>query len=82
MSHNFHTIDETTRDFVKDKLIRVKRKPSETDAYFIEDGYYKVLTSNGESFCDGPVWILWDTLGFPYPITPEEFDNLYVVTTL
>lgn len=62
---------------VKKDLILVERLPSETVAYFLPEGYYKVLTSNGESFCNGPVWILWDTSGYPYPITPGEFDKLY-----
>jgi len=78
VSHTFGLIDQETRKLVKDDLIVVKRLPSETEAYFIADGYYKVLTSNGESFCTGPVWILWDTSGFPYPITPEEFNKLYI----
>lgn len=77
-TYTYAIIDKTTKDMVKDNLIRVKRKPSETDAYFIPHGHYKVITSNGESKCQGPVWILWDTLGYPYPITPAEFGNLYV----
>lgn len=80
MSHTYTygLVDQTTRDTVKNDLIRVERQPSETDAYFIPSGHYKVVTSNGESHCLGPVWILWDTAGYPYPITPEEFDKLYV----
>lgn len=58
--------------------MEVERLPSETMAYFIRDGYYKVMTANGESFCSGPVWILWDSIGCPYPITPEEFNKFYV----
>jgi hypothetical protein len=79
VSHSVAIVDQTTREFVQDELVRVERQPSETDAYFLEYGYYKVMTSNGESFCEGPVWILWDTSGYPYPITPEEFEKLYVV---
>lgn len=70
-------IDQTIRQHVRDKLIRVEWQPSETDALFLSEGIYKVLTSNGESFCEGPVWILWDKSGFPYPITPEEFEMIY-----
>jgi len=77
-THTYAVVDQTTRDTVKDDLIRVERQPSETDAYFIPHGHYKVMTSNGESKCEGPVWILWDTSGYPYPITPKEFDKLYV----
>jgi len=79
MTHTYTEglINETTRETVKDNLIRVRRRPSETDAYFIPHGHYKVMTSNGESKCKGPVWILWDTSGYPYPITPEEFEALY-----
>lgn len=78
-------IDDTTRKYAKDKLIPVERRPSETEAYFlpaIPDGYYKVITSNGESYCEGPVWILWDTSGFPYPITPDEFEKLYTFAAI
>lgn len=78
MTHTYAIVDQTTRETVKKHLIRVERKPSETDAFFIPSGHYRVITSNGESMCEGPVWILWDTLGYPYPITPEEFDTLYV----
>lgn len=77
-SHTYAIVNQTTRDTVKDDLIRVERQPTETDAYFIPHGHYKVMTSNGESTCTAPVWILWDTLGYPYPITPEEFDALYI----
>jgi hypothetical protein len=70
-------INLDTRDHVEDELIRVERKPSETDAYFLAEGTFMVVTSNGESYCEGPVWILWDTSGYPYPITPEEFAMLY-----
>lgn len=77
-THIYAIVDQTTRETVKDSLIQVVRQPSETDAYFIPTGIYKVITSNGESFCEGPVWILWDTSGYPYPITPEEFDKLYI----
>lgn len=59
------------------RTIRVERKPSTTDALFLEAGHFKVITSNGESYAEGPVWILWDTSGFPYPITPDEFEKLY-----
>jgi hypothetical protein len=76
-THTFVIIDHTTRDMVQENLIRVERRPSETDAYFIPEGHYKVLTSNGESQCEGPVWILWDTSGYPYPISPTEFNELY-----
>lgn len=79
MSRSYALIDETIRETVKDDLVRVERQPSETDAYFIPEGLYKVITSNGESWCEGPVWILWDTAGFPYPITPGEFNKLYKV---
>lgn len=78
MTHTYAIVDQTTRETVKDDLIRVVRQPSETDAYFIPHGHYKVMTSNGESMCEGPVWILWDTSGYPYPITPEEFETIYV----
>jgi hypothetical protein len=80
VTHTFtySIINQDTRELVKKDVIRVERQPSETDAYFLLTGNYKVLTSNGESMCQGPVWILWDTAGFPYPITPEEFDKLYV----
>lgn len=77
-SYTFAVVDHTTRETVKDDLIRVERQPSETDAYFLPSGHYKVLTSNGESKCEGPVWILWDSGGSPYPITPEEFEKIYV----
>lgn len=77
-TYTYAIVDQTTRETVKDDLVRVERQPSETDAYFIPTGHYKVTTSNGESKCEGPVWILWDTSGYPYPITPEEFDKLYV----
>lgn len=70
-------IDLTTRHRVRDLLVRVERQPSVTDAYFLEKGKFEVSTSNGQSFCEGPVWILWDSGGAPYPITPEEFDALY-----
>jgi hypothetical protein len=76
-TYTYAIVDQTTRETVKDDLIRVVRQPSETDAYFIPSGHYKVMTSNGESKCEGPVWILWDTSGYPYPITPEEFKTLY-----
>lgn len=76
-THTYSVIGENTRKMVENDLVRVERKASETDAYFIPTGHYKVLTSNGESKCEGPVWILWDTTGFPYPITPEEFERLY-----
>lgn len=76
-TYTYAIIGRTTRDTVKADLIRVERQPSETDAYFIPSGHYKVMTSNGESKCKGPVWILWDTSGYPYPITPEEFEKLY-----
>lgn len=76
-THTYANIGLSTRETVQDHLIRVERKPSETDAYFLPSGHYKVQTSNGESKCEGPVWILWDTAGYPYPITPEEFDTLY-----
>lgn len=76
-TYTYAVIDQTTQETIKDDLVRVKRQPSETDAYFIPSGHYKVYTSNGESKCEGPVWILWDTSGYPYPITPEEFDKLY-----
>ena len=59
------------------RTIEVERKPSETEALFLDAGHFKITTSNGESFAEGPVWILWDTSGFPYPITPEEFERLY-----
>lgn len=78
MTHTFVIVDQATREMVKADLVRVERQPSETDAYFLSEGYYKVETSNGESLCEGPVWILWDTAGYPYPITPEEFDKLYI----
>jgi len=58
--------------------VRVERQTSETDALFFEEGSFKIITSNGELFCRGPVWILWDTSGYPYPITPDEFNKLYV----
>lgn len=74
----YGVVNQTTRETVKDDLVRVERKPSETDAYFISKGQYKVLTSNGVSECEGPVWILWDSGGYPYPITPEEFEKIYV----
>lgn len=77
MTHTIGVVDETTREYIKTELVRVERKPSETDAYFIPEGQYEVVTSNGKSYCEGPVWILWDTSGFPYPITPDEFDKLY-----
>lgn len=77
MTHSVAIVDQSTREFVKTELIRVERKPSETDAYFLPVGVYEVVTSNGKSYCEAPVWILWDTSGFPYPITPEEFDKLY-----
>lgn len=76
-THTFAIIDQTTRHTIASELIRVERKPSETDAFFIPSGHYKVMTSNGESKCVGPVWILWDTSGYPYPITPDEFKKLY-----
>lgn len=76
--HTFHIIDELTKELVKEDLVEVVRRPSETVAYLLNEGYYKVLTSNGESFCHGPVWILWDTSGYPYPVTPEEFNKLYI----
>lgn len=76
-THTIAIVDQTTREMVKADLIRVKRKPSETDAYFLPEGHYRVTTPNGESMCQGPVWILWDTSGFPYPITPDEFNKLY-----
>lgn len=80
MTHTFTyaIVDQSTRETVKNDLIQVERKPSETEAYFIPSGHYKVMTSNGESLCEGPVWILWDTAGYPYPITPQEFETLYV----
>lgn len=77
MTHTIGVIDQTTREFARSELVRVERKPSETDAYFIVEGEYEVITSNGKSYCEAPVWILWDTSGFPYPITPEEFEMLY-----
>lgn len=77
-THTYAIVDQTTRITVRESLIRVERKPSETDAYFLAEGHYLVMTSNGESKCEGPVWILWDTSGYPYPITPEEFNTLYV----
>lgn len=77
-THIYAIIDQTTKKTVKERLIPVARKPSTTEAYYIHSGHYKVLTSNGESLCSGPVWILWDTAGFPYPITPEEFDMVYI----
>jgi hypothetical protein len=76
-THTFAIIDEKTYDTIKQHTIRVERKPSETNAYYIPYGHYKVMTSNGESKCVGPVWILWDTSGYPYPITPDEFNKLY-----
>lgn len=79
MTHTYASVNQTTRDMVKKDLVRVLRQPSETDAYFLPEGHYTVMTSNGESKCEGPVWILWDTSGFPYPITPEEFKKLYIM---
>lgn len=76
-THTYTVIDQTTRDTVKDSLVRVTRRTSETDAYPLPLGHYKVMTSNGESVCEAPVWILWDTSGYPYPITPDEFETLY-----
>jgi hypothetical protein len=76
---NVMIIDQTTRESVRENLISVERKPTTTDAYFISDGHYKVLTSNGISICMGPVWILWDTLDYPYPITEEEFNKIYII---
>lgn len=77
MTHSIATVDRSTHELVKDDLVRVERRPSETDAYFLPEGFYEVVTSNGKSYCEGPVWILWDTSGFPYPITQSEFDKLY-----
>jgi hypothetical protein len=59
------------------RTVKVERKPSETEALFLNDGNFKIVTANGNSFAEGPVWILWDTAGFPYPITPTEFERLY-----
>lgn len=77
-TYTYAIVDKTTRDTVKDDLIRVESQPLETDAYFIPSGHYKVMTSTGESKCEGPVWILWDASGFPYPVTIEEFNTLHV----
>lgn len=78
-THTYAIIDESTHNMIKDHLIRVESPvSSERDAYFIPDGHYKVMTSLGAKKCEGPVWILWDTLGYPYPITPDEFDKLYI----
>jgi hypothetical protein len=77
MTHTYANIGLNTREMVKDDLIRVERMPSETVAYFLPSGHYRVVTSNGLSTCEGPVWILWDSAGYPYPITPDEFDKLY-----
>ena len=79
MSPKFGLIDQATKKMYEQDLITVERIPTETKAYYLREGYYKVLTSNGESFCHGPVWILWDTSGYPYPITPEEFERLYII---
>lgn len=59
------------------KTFTVERKPSTTEALFLDGGHFQIVTSNGKSFAEGPVYILWDTAGFPYPITPEEFEKLY-----
>ena len=60
------------------QAVRVERRPTETRALFMDEGHFKITTSNGTSFAEGPVWILWDTEGYPYPITPEEFEKLYI----
>lgn len=79
MTHTstYAAIDQTTRTRVKSDLVKVERQPSQTDAYFIPEGRYRVVTANGDCLCEAPVWILWDTSGFPYPITPTEFEKLY-----
>lgn len=77
-TYTYAIVDQSTRETVKDDLIKAVRQPSQTDAYFIPSGHYKVVTATGESKCEGPVWILWDTSGYPYPMTPDEFDKLYV----
>lgn len=77
MTTSVAIVDQSTREMMKDRLCRVVRRPSETDAVYLPEGYYKVMTSNGESYCEGPVWILWDTSGYPYPITLDEFEKLY-----
>lgn len=59
------------------RTILVDRQPSETEGLFLDSGHYKLITANGEAFAEGPVWILWDADGYPFSISPEEFEKFY-----
>lgn len=76
-THTYALVTRETREDVAGELVRVVRKPTETDAYFLAAGHHKVQTANGPIKVQGPVWILWDQEGSPYPITPDEFARIY-----
>lgn len=69
--HTFNTVEHRTE--------LVERKPSEArPALYLERGSYKIKTTTGWIERTGPMWVLWDSAGYPYAITSEEFEKLYV----
>lgn len=69
--HTFKTVEHQTE--------LVERKPSkDRPALYLERGSYKIKTATGWVERTGPMWILWGAVGYPYAITPEEFEKLYV----
>lgn len=77
MTSTFVTIDRATPELVADQLVTVRRRPSETDALYLEAGRYRIATASGSIDVEGPTWVLWDSGGDPYPVTPAEFERLY-----
>lgn len=76
-TYTYAKIDSTTRDTVRANgdLARVATKPQEADGFFLPSGHYKVEGAYSTQKVEGPVWILFDNEGYPYSLTPDEFEK-------
>ncbi len=78
-THTFARITKDTKKTVEDNLVRVERKITESDAYYLDEGVYKVDTISGEVEVQGPTWILFDARHYPYPVALDIFEAIYTI---
>lgn len=81
-TYTFVKVDRSTRDTVQlsGDLVKVERKKHEPwEAFYLSDGHYRITTSEGQIDVAAPIWIVFDSKGFPYPVAPKVFDEIWEV---
>lgn len=73
-THTYALVTKEGREFVEDQIVPVYRRLVRSEGFFLPTGHYEVHTITGPHRCEGPIWILYDPDGFPYPCEVHVFE--------